>query len=392
MPARDPRHQKLDALLGDLHDLGRQLGLPPMRVDIEPWPEDKKDPDPALTAQVNRLLRRLTDLEYAPQGPQPLPLHAIQPPSEVDAFLVEGFIRPGTTVMLTGPPGAAKSWASRQLALTAGAGLAAFLQRYQVHRPLKVLVVDEDNGPREEWRREERLLEHFELTRMDVNTVVRVSLEGVRLDQPVWQQWLRSQIEQWALDLVILDPISEMHGGKELREDESFRSLITFLKRLKVDFPRLATVLVHHTRKLPSSDRSTARGMEDVRGQWGQTPDVVALLSPTGENRSTWELHKRVPHSRLILEQNEAGALVVVADETTSARRQQSTDDRVLASLESGATTVDEVRIAIGKGKTAVYEALKRLAGAGLVTRNGSEYTLTEEAGERHLSGLEEPE
>lgn len=360
---------ELTHALEDLHAAAKTLGLPAMRVDWEDGPPGEEEASPELLERRRYIEAMFADYEGIRLGPPAWPINQLQPPENPDEYLLEGLIRPGTTIMLSGPPGAAKSWASRQLGLSAAGGLPTFLDRYPITRKLNVLVVDEDNGPDEEWRREERLLPHLELRREDLGNYRRASLEGVQLDKESWQRWLRGQIRTWDLDLVILDPISEFHGGKELREDPEFRSLLAFLKRLKVDFPRLATVLVHHTRKLSASDRTSSRGLEDVRGQWGQTPDVVVLLSPLGERRSKWETHKRVPHSSLLLEQSESGALSKVADETTGQTRRQTTDGRVLGAIRAGATTGEEIRIGTGLSKQGVYKALRRLSDAGLVSR-----------------------
>lgn len=372
--ARDDPLRALSRALEDVSIAARALRLPPMRVEwAEPQPSHEA-PDPERRALQAHISTFLADHEGARIGPVTWPLSEIPPPERPHDFLVANLVRPGTTVMLAGPPGAAKSWASRQLALTCAAGIGSYLDRYEVPRRLNVLVVDEDNGPDEEWRREESLMAHLDLRREQLSGVRRVSLEGVQLEHESWQRWLRGQVRTHELDLVILDPISEMHGGKELREDPAFRAVLAFLKRLKVDFPRLATVIVHHTRKRDPKAAAGVSTLEDVRGQWGQTPDVVAMLVPLGERRAKWEVHKRVPHSSLILEQigqgqPGEGALRTVADETTVRDKATETDDRVLTAIEAGATTADEIRIGTGLSKPGVYKALARLHAAGLVTK-----------------------
>lgn len=341
--------------------------------DLDPSRE-LEEQSPERAARRQEIENLLADFEGARLGPVAWPLDEVAAPERPDEWLVEGLIRPGTTVMLAGRYGAAKSWASRQLALAAGSGQSYFLDRYAIARPLNVLVVDEDNGPDEEWRREESLLAHLGAKRADVARVRRVSLEGVLLDKESWQRWLRGQIRTHEIDLVILDPISEMHGGKELREDPEFRSLLAFLKRLKVDFPSTATVLVHHTRKPAASDRTAERSLDDVRGQWGQTPDVIALVSPLAEQRSTWEVHKRAPHSRLLLRQvpkgeHGEGGLLLVSDAEASKSTASKTDDRILAALDAGARTLHEVELGTGLSRSGAHKGMQRLARAGLITK-----------------------
>jgi hypothetical protein len=369
-PLRDLTHA-----LEDLHGAAKALRLAPLRVE---WQEDNEEPDeqrdPERLALQRYVETMLDDYEGVRAGPIAVPVSQVPPPGDPHAFLVGNLIRPGTTVMLAGPPGAAKSWASRQLALACGGGRQMYLEHYPIEKPLNVLVVDEDNGPDEEWRRDETLLQFLELRRDQVGSVRRVSLEGVQLDQERWQRWLRGQVRLHDIDLVILDPISEMHGGKELREDPAFRSMLAFLKRLKVDFPRLATVIVHHTRKRDPKAAVGTATLEDVRGQWGQTPDVVAMLIPMGDRRSKWEVHKRVPHSSLILEQVAEGqpgegALRKVADAEAMVDKRSETDGKVLAAIDAGAATVEEIVLGTQLSKSGVYKALARLNSAGLITK-----------------------
>ena len=379
IPRDDPVRQLTHAL-EDLHAAARANRLPPMRVVWDAPDEEVDWRDAEQRALQVHVSTFLADHEGLRQGPIAWPLPEIQPPENPDSFLVTNLIRPGTTVMLAGPPGAAKSWAARQLALTAGAGLETFLDRYEISRPMSVLVVDEDNGPDEEWRRDERLLTHLGLQRDQVKNVRRVSLEGVMLDQERWQRWLRGAIRLYECDLVILDPISEMHGGKELREDPAFRSLLAFVKRLKVDFPQMATVLVHHTRKLPASERQSHRGLEDVRGQWGQTPDVVVLMSPMGERRSKWEVHKRVAHSSLILEQVAQGhlgegGLKFTQDESVQKAKAMANDDAVIDAIRGGLTTFADIQHGIGMAKSTLVGVLKRLVRSGTVKKHGTTYS-----------------
>lgn len=366
---------QLTHALEDLHAAAKANGLPKMRVEWDtPANEEPDWRDAEKRALQVHIDTFLADYEGLRAGPIASSLDKIAAPANPDAYLVANLIRPGTTVMLAGPPGAAKSWAARQLALACGAGLELFLERYEITKPLSVLVVDEDNGPDEEWRRDERLLEHLGLRRDQVGRVRRISLEGVQLDQERWQLWLRGAIRLYQADLLILDPISEMHGGKELREDPAFRSMLAFLKRLKVDFPNVATVVVHHTRKRDPKAAVGVATLEDVRGQWGQTPDVVAMLIPIGERRSKWETHKRVPHSSLILEQIAEGqpgegALRMVADAEAMVDKRTETDGKVLGAIDAGATTVEEIVLGTELSKSGVYKAITRLNAAGLITK-----------------------
>ena len=381
-PPIDPQTRALTHALEDLHIAAKALSLPPMRVE---WQEANPDLSEFEDAEKRALQAHistfLADYEGVRTGPIALPISEIPEPANPDTFLVGNLIRPGTTFMLAGPPGAAKSWASRQLGLAASAGVPWFLDRYPIPRPLNVLVVDEDNGPDEEWRREQTVMAHLELERPAMGAYRRISLEGVQLDQERWQRWLRGQIRLHDIDLTILDPISEMHGGKELREDPAFRSMLAFLKRLKVDFPRHATAIVHHTRKRDPKAAAGSATLEDVRGQWGQTPDVVAMLVQMGDRRSKWEVHKRVPHSALILEQIAEGqpgegSLRFAADPAEQKSRAMQNDGVVIDAIRGGLSTFTEIQAGIGMPKGTLNGVLKRLVGAGLLRKQGHVYEL----------------
>ena len=361
----------------------KAAGLQPGRYTLDN--EAAVELTPENKAAEARLAAYTADIDAALWGAYPVPLPALTPPTDPDAFLVGGFIRPGTTVMLTGPPGSSKSWAARQLAMACAAGKADFLGTYAIERPMNVLLIDEDNGPDEEWRRDQTLLAYLELERSQLGRLRRLSLGGVQLDSEAWQHWLRGDITLNQVDLVILDPISEMHGGKELREDPAFRSMLGFLKRLKVDFPRLASLLVHHTRKVMPGDRQSDRGLDDVRGQWGQTPDVVALMWPMPERRVAWQLHKRVPPSRLILEATQTGPLLKLEDLTTQRSKRMESDDKVLGAIDGGATTGAQIMELAGMSKAGVYKVLTRLAEEGLISKRPP-YVRIED---REIAGIE---
>src|SRR6266566_2721227 len=118
----DQQHRLLDAL-EEVHAAARAAGLPRVRLE---W-DKQEDGTPAdrREAQIQaRTTAFFADLEATAEGPWPDSLAQLAPPPDPDSWLIEGFIRPGTTVMLTGPPSSSKSWAARQLAFAAGAGLA----------------------------------------------------------------------------------------------------------------------------------------------------------------------------------------------------------------------------------------------------------------------------
>jgi len=375
---RDEALQRMLAAIEDVHIGARLLGLPPQALKLT----DRNGQASHLAAEeldvVARVDEQLAALEESALGPQPQRAAYISAPADPDAWLVRGFCRPGTMVLLAGPAGSSKSWAARQLAIEAATGQGQFMGTYDIGRPMRVLVLDEDNGGVEEYRREEVICAALGVERGALTNLYRLSLANVELDRPEWQRWLRGHLLRLEPDLVILDPISEMHGGKELREDPAFRSLLRFLKRLKTEFSRMATVAVHHTRKPSSGDRGP-RTVDDVRGQWGQTPDVVAMMWRLPEQRVSWELFKRVPHSQLVLQATQAGPLVAVANVLTQRTRRQERDDKVLGYIEAGADSASLIVERGGGTRTTVDRAIASLLKAGLIRKVGGSLEVAEQ-------------
>jgi AAA domain-containing protein len=305
----------------------------------------------------------------AADRPEPERLDVMTKPERADEWgVAEGFLRPNVLAVAAASPGGAKSWVRAELAMRAATGRGALFDRYAIAHTATVLVVDEDNGDAEEWRRDEAMLAHLGLERRDLSRVYRLSLAGVLLDDPTWQRYLEERIDALGVTLLVLDPISMMHRGKELREE--LMPVVRYLRALLRRFPALTILAVHHLKK-PIAGGNGERGVDDVRGGvWGQVADVIAVMSPLGDRRVKWQLLKRVPSSTLILEQTEAGPLVFVADGAGRAR-QATNDDRVLAAVDAGATAVEEVVVATGMKERTAWDAVRRLRKAGILERQG---------------------
>jgi AAA domain len=304
------------------------------------------------------------------EAPRPIAVSEMTRPDTADSWLIDGFIRPAKLAVLGATEGVGKSWLVRELAMLAAAGVGSVLGRYAVVEAVRVLVIDEDNGEDEEWRRDEALFAHLGLRRAQLGDLFRVSFAGVLLDDPEWQRQLTGWIDDLKIRLLILDPVSMMYRAKELREE--LLPVITFLRSLLRRFPGLSILAVHHLRKPPAGQPQAERLLTDLRGaMWGQVADAVALLWPIEGGRVRLQMHKRVPRSDHILEQTAAGPFVWVADGTSRARR-VTTDDRVLASIDAGATNVDEIIIATDIPKRTVWNAVKRLRMSGIIEPQGA--------------------
>jgi hypothetical protein len=326
-------------------------------------------------------LHSLSNREAADTGPQLLRVADILPSPTLDVWLADGLLRRGALLVLASPEGLGKSQVRLEWAVRFATGTGALFGYYGIPSAGTVVLVEEENGPDEEFRREEAVLESLGLRRSDLgDRYFRVSYAGMSLTDPARQRWLRCLLEPIHPDLLILDTATAMVGdewGAELKQ------AVRYLRGLIRDLGCSIVLTVHLTK--PLRDRHGAKGaphgsaLSDVMGQWTRSSDVVAMMADLGAGRARWTVRKRVPPSQLILAQR--GGLwetVAVAEDQAAA----TLEDRVLRAINAGAGSADELRVALGSAdrplpKASLYRALAALRGDGLV-EDGTPLRLTE--------------
>lgn len=335
-------------------------------IALDPGPDAGQDPR-SFEEQVEAF--RSATWESDVGRPEPRPVSMQTRPPEADAFLVDRLARPGAIVLVAAPTGAGKSMVRTELEhRLAGAGGDLF-GYYAVRGPLTVLTVDEDNGPIEEHRRDDATLAYLGLERQQLDRLYRVSYPGLLLELEESREWLRDRVLSLEADVLALDPVGHMYGVKEIREE--LQPVVNFLRQLQRDRPGLLVLVFHHTRKLQQGMAAGDRGIEDVRsGVWAEYADVVAILSPMGDRRAKWSVHKRVSPTTLILEQQPAGHWRYVADADSEDRR-VSNDDRVLEAIDAGARAVDEIQIALELPERTIWNAVRRLRKQAILEPKG---------------------
>jgi hypothetical protein len=283
-------------------------------------------------------------------------------------------LRPHALGILASAEGIGKSYARLELALRLATGTGSLFGHYPITRPARVVLVDEENGPSEEYRREAEVLAALGLDRSALTRYFRTSYAGMNLTKPDRQEWLRAEIDRLAADLAIFDTGGAMVGDEW---GEPLKEAVRFLRSL----PCAVLACVHLTK--PPRERHGAQhgsALADVMGQWTRSADVVAVMADLGAGRARWTVRKRVPPSSLVLAQR-AGLwdVVAVAEDHEAA----SLDTRVLRAIAAGAATADELRIALGTAdrplpKRSLYNALGRLRSDGFVS-DGTPLALTDE-------------
>jgi hypothetical protein len=188
---------------------------------------------------------------------EPLP-----PPS----WLVEPLISNGSRAVVYGEWGSYKSWGLLDLGLHIAAGQ-AWLGKFAIPAPRKVLYVDEEMSPRALQRRIKRLVAGM-APLADPTAFQALSRHGVRLNAAGAPRLL-GELQQSGFDpdVVIVETLRRVFDGNENEARdvaEFWRSLDVFLRVGKT------TLLSHHMKK-PSANggnsvRHRASGSTDILG------------------------------------------------------------------------------------------------------------------------------
>jgi hypothetical protein len=320
--------------------------------------------------------------EPADRLPDLADVTTMTPPDTLDDVYIRGFMRPAKLVLIAASEGIGKSYVRKECEVRLATGAGSLFGHYPMDRPLRVGTVDEENGPDEEYRRDEEILAALGLPRTALGgRYRRASYLGLNLGAAETQAYLRRQVED--LDVLFLDT-----GGAMVDEEYGppLKVAVRFLRSLIREHPMLTIVVcVHMVKPLRDAKAATVkrRPLSDVMGQWTRQADVVAVMTDLGADRFRWELVKRrgVPKSAGIIDYS--GGLAAWVADADAAEEVASTDDtiRVLRAIAAGATGWKDVTTGLGMSKDRVFVTIRALRADGLIggdspykiTRNGWE-------------------
>lgn len=183
-------------------------------------------------------------------------------------WVVPGYAMRGAVTIVAGMGSAGKS--SLMVGWAVAAALGEALGRFAPPGPMKVLTYNVEDDADEQRRRLSAALRPFGRFPRDlVGKVIRCGPSGVGtlIDRDAMGQitltaaWegLRALLTQHRPDIVILDPLVELHTAEE-NDNTALRLVIAYLREMAQEF-RCALILVHHTRK-----GATAGDMDSIRG------------------------------------------------------------------------------------------------------------------------------
>jgi hypothetical protein len=162
----------------------------------------------------------------------------------------------GAFAILAGAPGVGKSLALLWLAILGALGKGSWFG-LKVHRQFRTLMLQAENG---------LVRLHNDFKQLDVSTAVdswlRISeppARGVQMNNPLFRAELRAVINDFAPDLLIVDPwISFVCEGTEREHHQGFANLRDVMRDRSAE---MACFIAHHLRKPKPDDSAFGRGV-----------------------------------------------------------------------------------------------------------------------------------
>ena len=191
-------------------------------------------------------------------------------------WVAPGYALRGAVTLLVGPPSAMKS--SLMVAWGCSVALGQSHGDFRPLSPGRCLIYNVEDDKLEQRRRLSAVLRQFDASPADIKgKVVRAGPTGVGtlftknhdtgaiLYTPAMSE-LRQLIEVHRPDVVIADPLAELHTADE-NDNTALRSVLAAFRSLAAEFG-VAVILLHHTRKgaIAAGDPDTARGASAAIG------------------------------------------------------------------------------------------------------------------------------
>ena len=195
--------------------------------------------------------------------------------------------RPGLTI-LAGKPKAGKSWLALQLAQSVARGT-PFLGRDTIRGRVLYFILESEMV----WHHRLRKLKH-QGWNVDCDLFIpHPDVKPLRVNvlERESRQWIHTTIEEVNPDLIIFDPLREMHNAEEdsSTEEKIVGDHITVLTEGR------ATVIIHHAKKLAKDNTGRTillDPIDSLRGSsyLGGKADAVWLLFKENDNAPTGTL------------------------------------------------------------------------------------------------------
>lgn len=236
----------------------------PEEPPFDAWNEDAP-PTPA-TATASTIDPARFVMHTAAEALEP------QPPI---AWLVESVFSAGSVCLLTGEPGAGKTWALLDCAVSVAAG-----ERWLGYGVMQspVLLIDEESGPRRLARRLGEVMRGHSADDGNLQ-LYYFTLARFNLWQPEDVANLQTFIEDTAARFVVIDALADVMPGRDENAVKDVQPVFMALRSI-AEVTQSAIVIVHHNNKTGGYRGSSAiKGAVDVLLTVDKAGDVLTFTA-----------------------------------------------------------------------------------------------------------------
>ncbi|MFA5168265.1 MAG: bifunctional DNA primase/polymerase [Candidatus Omnitrophota bacterium] len=198
---------------------------------------------------------------------EPLPVkHISEVKHSRPEYLIDQLLIKNTVGYVSAQPGSLKTWLTLELAVAVASGTRA-LGRFETKKGCVLAFNAEDNPETITKSRVEALAKSRGLKTRDLNLKL-IDVNSLQLDDPDIQKKMKETLRIQRPDLLILDPLRQVH---QLNEDKSsdMAPLLEYLRSLQKEFG-CTVMLVCHDRKPGKRDgdnhASMTRGSNVIQG------------------------------------------------------------------------------------------------------------------------------
>lgn len=393
-----------------------------------------------LTTEASKAIAARSDdttqavLEEIRERPAPTNLFELVKNLKPPTWLIRDILTEGAVGFIAGQPKSFKSWAALDMALSVASGQ-PFLGNFAIEKPGAVLYIqEEDSGPLVKSRlgkvwpgklgdkvtRDEETGDIIWLPGTEVSGFPDIDAyigQTVTISDEGWQAWLDETLANKAdadgeggYKLLVMDPLMMMAGDvEENRAQEMTTKIFRPLKELARKH-NCAIQMVHHMRKgdpkagnqrggqmLLGSVANHAWAEDSLYFKLGRGGDVIceqeSKSAPVPGFRMTGIRNKRWTPSVIVnTSENDGGGEPDGVDGPVRRTRNErgikkkgdvmpNTNSAALAALNAlgtGSHTAKAVAEAAEVSPQSVYSAFKRHAERGWVTKEGSQFSITE--------------
>ena len=181
-----------------------------------------------------------------------------------------GILTTQSRMVIGGHPGIGKSILVTQMAIELARG-DPFIHKFAIRRPCRVLIIQEEIGPKSFQMRLEKTNRIYTLP----DTLFIVSSASFSFEDASLIIILKDFIKRNNIDIVIFDPLYKIHARRE--NDPTEMSQLTQARDRIINEFGISVILVHHLRQpfLTSSGQVITMGLHDFRGaiiaSWADT-------------------------------------------------------------------------------------------------------------------------